>query len=161
MSRFEYKVVPAPKKGRKVKGVRSPEGMFSHVLQELMNELAEKNWEYQRAEMLPSVERSGLASTTTEWRHVLVFRRVVQAEIEEFAPELLPPPAVVAMEEVKSAPQDAEIKTETEASPTPENSAEKSQDPQDNGVEATQDVEALSTSLETLAAARKAEKTTS
>ncbi len=161
MSRFEYKVVPAPKKGRKVKGVRSPEGMFSHVLQDLMNELAEKNWEYLRAEMLPSVERSGLASTTTEWRHVLVFRREVQAEMEEFAPELLPPPADVVIDEIRIASQASEIKLKSQQETAPEISEEKDHEPPDNGVEATEDVAGLSTSLETLAAARNIDKTTS
>lgn len=160
MSRFEYKVVPAPKKGRKVKGVRSPEGMFSHVLQELMNELAEKNWEYQRAEMLPSIERSGLASTTTEWRHVLVFRRVVTDTVADFAPELLPPPAEAAPENVADPAEPVEKEQEKETSVETPAAPEKVQPGPDNGVEETQDVKGLSTSLETLAASRNAEKTT-
>lgn len=72
---FEYKVVPAPQKGLKAKGVRSGEERFSLALETLMNDLAADGWEYQRAETLPSVERSGLTGSSTEWRNVLVFRR--------------------------------------------------------------------------------------
>lgn len=72
---FEYKVVPAPTKGQKAKGVRKPEERFSYALQELMNDLSREGWEYQRAETLPSIERAGLTGSTTEWRNVLVFRR--------------------------------------------------------------------------------------
>lgn len=37
MIRYEYKVVPAPSKGIKGKGVRGAESRFSFALQELMN----------------------------------------------------------------------------------------------------------------------------
>ena len=92
MPRYEYKVVPAPTKGKKAKGVKGAEARFSHAIQELMNGLAGYGWEYQRAETLPSIERSGLTSTTTEWRNVLVFRRLRENDAEAFAPELLPAP---------------------------------------------------------------------
>lgn len=83
MSTYEYKVVPAPQKGQKGKGVKGGEGRFALALETLMNELAAEGWEYQRAETLPSQERSGIAGTTTEWRNVLVFRR--REAIPEFS----------------------------------------------------------------------------
>ena len=92
MPRFEYKVVPAPAKGLKGKGIKGAEARFSHALQELMNGMAADGWEYQRAETLPSLERVGLTGSTTEWRNVLVFRRMRENEAELFAPELLPAP---------------------------------------------------------------------
>ena len=39
MAGFEYKVVPAPGKGVKAKGVKTPEDRFAYGLQELMNTL--------------------------------------------------------------------------------------------------------------------------
>ena len=94
MPRYEYKVVPAPTKGLKAKNVKGAEARFSHALQELMNGLSGYGWEYQRAETLPSIERAGLTGSTTEWRNVLVFRRLREAEPEDGAvtTELLPPP---------------------------------------------------------------------
>jgi hypothetical protein len=93
MPRYEYKVVPAPTKGIKGKGVRGSEARFSHAIQELMNGMAGYGWEYQRAETLPSVERSGLTGSTTEWRNVLVFRRLRDGDVALFQPELLPAPS--------------------------------------------------------------------
>ena len=77
--RYEYKILPAPSKGQKAKGLKAPEARFAKTLEECLNEQAAEGWEYQRAETLPSQERSGLTSTTTEWRNVLVFRRLATA----------------------------------------------------------------------------------
>jgi len=96
MPRYEYKVVPAPTKGLKAKGVKGAEGRFAHAVQELMNGLSGYGWEYLRAETLPCVERSGLTGSTTEWRNMLVFRRLREGETDAFAPELLTAPAMVA-----------------------------------------------------------------
>ena len=80
MQRFEYKVIPAPKRGKKVKGVKSSEDRFAHTLMELMNDLAQDGWAYQRTDTLPVETRSGLASRTLIDQTVLVFRRAVQEE---------------------------------------------------------------------------------
>ncbi|MGC1506670.1 MAG: DUF4177 domain-containing protein [Sulfitobacter sp.] len=169
MPRFEYKVVPAPQKGLKAKGVKGAEARFSHALQEVMNGLAESGWEYQRAETLPSIERSGLTSTTTEWRNVLVFRRQREDDVEAFAPELLPPPetALAAPEPAAVEPNRADAEQKEDAAQNAiktQNDEAKSDDdgvetPFDNGVEDTTDVAGIGSTLETLAAARKSTKT--
>lgn len=79
MTRYEYKVVPAPSRGTKAKGVRSPEGRFAVSIETVLNEMGAQGWEYLRAELLPSEERSGLTGSTTNWRNVLVFRRPLDA----------------------------------------------------------------------------------
>ncbi|WP_037309432.1 DUF4177 domain-containing protein [Ruegeria halocynthiae] len=79
MQRYEYKVVPAPQKGTKAKGVKTAEGRFAATVEQLLNQMGADGWEYQRAELLPSEERAGLTSSTTNWRNVLVFRRSVDA----------------------------------------------------------------------------------
>ena len=98
MKVYEYKVVPAPTKGTKAKGVKGPEARFSLSIETLLNEVAAEGWEYQRAETLPSIERAGLTSTTTEWRNVLIFRRPLEDEQSAAAetPDLLPAPEAVA-----------------------------------------------------------------
>ncbi|MEO0381365.1 MAG: DUF4177 domain-containing protein [Pseudomonadota bacterium] len=98
MSHWEYKVVPAPTKGVKDRGVKGPEGRFANALETLMNDLGADGWEYQRAETLPSVERAGLTGSTTEWRNVLVFRRTVASVTDDFEPELLPAPEIIVPE---------------------------------------------------------------
>jgi hypothetical protein len=98
MAGYEYKVVPAPNKGLKAKGLKTAEERFAFALQELMNEMGAEGWEYQRADTLPSIERAGLTGSSTNWRHVLVFRRDLTAEFvrheaedrAEDAPEIEP-----------------------------------------------------------------------
>lgn len=80
MTGYEYKVIPAPAKGRKARGVKGPEARFAHALELQMNELAAEGWEYLRADILPSEERQGLTSTQTVYRSVLVFRREALGE---------------------------------------------------------------------------------
>jgi len=99
MQAYEYKVVPAPSKGTKAKGVRSPEGRFSNSIEILLNELALEGWEYQRAELLPSDERTGLTGSTTNWRNVLIFRRAVVAEVTD-VPVVAPAPVAEPAPEV-------------------------------------------------------------
>ncbi|MEM9968903.1 MAG: DUF4177 domain-containing protein [Pseudomonadota bacterium] len=95
MPRYEYKVIPAPTRGRKGKGIKGAEARFAHALEGVINTLAEDGWEYQRTDTLPSTERIGLASTSTHWRNMLIFKRIHPDETESFMPERLPPPQEV------------------------------------------------------------------
>lgn len=72
---YEYRVLPAPLRGRKAPGVKTPEGRFALGLEDILNEMARDGWRYLRSDILPSEERQGLASTTTVYRSVLVFER--------------------------------------------------------------------------------------
>jgi hypothetical protein len=170
MPNYQYRVVPAPQKGLKAKGVRSPEARFSNALEDLMNRMGDEGWEYQRAETLPSLERSGLTKTTTEWRNVLVFRKLREDDISNFAPELLPAPAPEALkveeqplaeELIEDTVDEIEQPEEIEAEQDDEHPA--GQDGatkmlQDNGVEETSEVAGMTNSLERLAAARSGDK---
>lgn len=116
---FEYKVVPAPTRGRKVRGLRNHADRFAAALSEAINVLATEGWEYLRTDTLPSEERSGLTGKTTVFHNMLVFRRVVEqasdAAADEPAPTSPPkdpvaptPPAVDAsphMPETAAKPQ--------------------------------------------------------
>ena len=83
---YEYRVIPAPTKGTKAKGVKTAEDRFALTLQEAMNSMAADGWEFQRAETLPSEERSGLTGRKTVYHNMLVFRRKSAAVVEAFAP---------------------------------------------------------------------------
>jgi len=93
MTRYTYKVIPAPAKGRKAPGVKGAEARFAHGLEQAINTLAAQGWEYLRADILPSEERQGLTSSTTIYRSVLVFRQEVEGDAV-----LAPAPLVVADE---------------------------------------------------------------
>ncbi|AXQ94507.1 DUF4177 domain-containing protein [Cereibacter azotoformans] len=91
MPRFEYKVVPAPRKGEKVKGARTPTDRFAHALTQMMNELGRDGWDYLRAETLPCEERVGFTGKTTTYQNLLIFRRVVEeAQTTDRLPADLP-----------------------------------------------------------------------
>ena len=86
IQKYEYKVIPAPAKGRKGPGVKGPQSRFAHGLETVINELAVEGWEYLRADILPSEERQGLASSQTVYRSMLVFRRSLDLENVETPP---------------------------------------------------------------------------
>ncbi len=77
MQRFEYKVIPAPKRGEKAKGAKSTEDRFAFALTQLMNGLGQEGWDYVRADTLPCDERVGLTGTKTTFQNMLVFRRAL------------------------------------------------------------------------------------
>jgi hypothetical protein len=100
MQRFEYKVIPAPKRGEKARGIKTTEERFAYALTLLMNELGADGWDYVRADALPCEERVGLTGTKTTFQNVLVFRRVIGASEAEATPSarllLQAPPAAPA-----------------------------------------------------------------
>lgn len=114
MQVYEYKVVPAPRKGEKVKGLKTPEARFAHTVETAINTLAAEGWQYLRADFLPSDERSGLTGSTTQWRNLLVFRRPVPAA--DFAAR---PLAAPADETESSEPPPLAYDTETPEPPKP------------------------------------------
>ena len=103
MSQFEYKVMPAPKRGVKAKGLKTTEDRFAHALQTTMNEQAAGGWEYQRTDTLPSEERSGLTGRVTTYQNMLVFRREIVATKVETTPARVE--ATIAAPPVVEAPK--------------------------------------------------------
>jgi hypothetical protein len=83
MQRFEYNVVPAPKRGEKARGVKTTEDRFALALTNLMNTLGAEGWEYVRSDALPCEERTGFTGTKTTFQNMLVFRRTLRGLAEE------------------------------------------------------------------------------
>ncbi len=117
--RYEYKVVPAPAKGQKAKGVKSAEGRFALAIEQLLNDLGADGWEYQRADLLPSEERAGLTGSTTNWRNVLIFRRALEVgHASEIVPVAAPPIAApVAAEPETPEVRAPEVQAPEETTP--------------------------------------------
>ncbi|UOA27695.1 DUF4177 domain-containing protein [Pseudosulfitobacter sp. DSM 107133] len=179
MKQYEYKVVPAPAKGLKAQGLKSPEARYAHAIETLMNELAGDGWDYQRADTLPSTERAGLTGSTTEWRHLLIFRRALPTAQATAAPAPVaaeqqaapaPVPAPVPVQTAAPAPvQEAALRPEpavVAAKSDPEDDdaapADEQKSPRlgathmlsDNGVEETSEVSGMTSSLQNLASNR-------
>jgi hypothetical protein len=88
MQRYEYKVVPSPRKGEKSRSARTTPDRFALALTTLMNKLGQDGWEYLRADALPCDERAGLTGTKTTYQNMLVFRR--QLDAVDASPLILP-----------------------------------------------------------------------
>ena len=102
---YEYKVVPAPHRGVRAKGVKGNEARFALSLGNAMNAQAAEGWEYVRAETLPCEERSGLTGKTTTFMNMLVFRRPVEVAAAVETPVAAPAPVVLPEPEVQDAPE--------------------------------------------------------
>jgi hypothetical protein len=104
MQRYEYRAIPAPRKGEKSKEARSTPERFAHALTQVMNRMGADGWEYLRADTLPCEERVGLTRRQTTVQHMLIFRRPV-------APAAVLPAAPAAEEwplaRVRGAPASA------------------------------------------------------
>ncbi len=122
MERFEYKVIPAPRDGIRVKGVKGPAAKFAAALEASMNSLAADGWEYVRAETLPADERHGLTRRKTETtQNVLIFRRLQTEDARTEEPVIAP---IIATRD-----EDAEsIFDETEEDDFPEEETESEED---------------------------------
>jgi hypothetical protein len=98
MMQYEYRVVPAPVRGVKAKGARTPDDRFAHALAEVMNDLGAQGWDYVRCDTLPCEERTGLTGRTTVYRNMLVFRRPVAPSVAVAKADQTPaaPPSLAA-----------------------------------------------------------------
>lgn len=96
MAQFEYKVVPAPVRGEKVRGAKTTQDRYAHTLMTVMNELGRDGWEYLRADTLPCEERVGFTGRQTTFQHMLVFRRVIAQAAVDAPLAALPAPMLVA-----------------------------------------------------------------
>ncbi|MBU2992959.1 DUF4177 domain-containing protein [Octadecabacter sp. 1_MG-2023] len=127
MTGFEYKVVPAPMRGLKAKGVKGTPARFANALQSVMNELGAEGWEYQRTDTLPVEERQGLTGKSTSFQNMLVFRRAIEIEDTHAAPVAALIEDQTQVEETVETPLPAQDHVEDEpavvAQPAPETSA--------------------------------------
>ena len=89
---YEYRVVPAPNRGEKARGVKTTSDRFALALTGVMNTLGREGWEYLRADTLPCEERVGLTGSKSTFQHLLVFRRAVAppASVEIMAELVIP-----------------------------------------------------------------------
>ncbi|MCA0205636.1 MAG: DUF4177 domain-containing protein [Proteobacteria bacterium] len=75
----EYKVVPAPQRAAKTKGLKTTADRFAHTLAERINAEAAGGWHFVRTETLPCEERSRLGSVRVSQQVVMIFARELGA----------------------------------------------------------------------------------
>ncbi|MBZ8119017.1 DUF4177 domain-containing protein [Roseovarius sp. LXJ103] len=122
MPAFEYKICPAPLKGKKAPGVKTPEARFAHTIEAFVNSRAAEGWEYIRSDILPSEERQGLTSSQTVYRTLMVFRRPVEAALSTADVVMAEAPSMVetAPEGSTSEPRPEAQTQDTEKPDAPE-----------------------------------------
>jgi hypothetical protein len=81
MQRYEFKVIPAPRRAEKVRGVKTTEDRFALALTVVMNDLGREGWDYVRADTLPVDERVGFTGSKTTYQNMLVFRRLLAEDV--------------------------------------------------------------------------------
>ena len=94
MQRYEFKVIPAPRRGEKLRGLKTTEDRFALALTNVMNEQGRDGWDYVRADTLPVDERVGFTGTKTSFHNMLVFRRMLGADAAQ--PAATPPRLITA-----------------------------------------------------------------
>lgn len=98
---YEYKVVPAPQRAVKAKGLKTTAERFAHALAERINAEAAGGWQFVRTETLACEERSRFGATRMSQQTVMIFTREVGAARPDTAaalaavqaPVLTPAPA--------------------------------------------------------------------
>lgn len=98
MTGYNYKTIAAPRRLKKVKGVKGQDALLAHSVEELIAVEAAQGWEYLRADTFPVEAKGGmfLKPVVTE-RAVLVFRKPIAVQMAQ----------PVAAQPVQPAPQPA------------------------------------------------------
>ena len=133
---FEYTVIPAPSRGEKAKDAKTATDRYALAVAKELNRMAKDGWEYIRADVLPSEERSGLTGRTTVYHNLLVFRREMTiapvAQIEKkpqpeypaaASPAQDPQPTPVLPDAAAPRPSDHKAPKSPHAHPQPETPA--------------------------------------
>ncbi|NSX55141.1 DUF4177 domain-containing protein [Parasulfitobacter algicola] len=115
MPTYQYKVIPAPKKGERAKGVKGTEARFANALEVLMNTYGADGWEYLRTDTLPSEERSGIRGKSTVYQNVLVFRRQTGDGVSRLQPEVMAKPTPVVVRAKTTVQDDTQSNTSVAA----------------------------------------------
>ncbi len=88
---FEYTAIPAPLRGEKAKDAKTPGERYALALTGELNRMAADGWEYIRADVLPSEERTGLTGRSTVYHNLLIFRRATSQTGQDSASSVSAP----------------------------------------------------------------------
>ena len=117
----EYKVIPAPRRGKRGRNTKGPVGRFAYAVESTLNEMAADGWEFVRAETLGAEEREGMMRRKIETFYgVLVFRRDVLADVDTAPKASIQPakaPSPLKLETKSAVPAEDAEKASTELAP--------------------------------------------
>ena len=78
VTKYEFKVVPAPDQARKLSREEKGEDAVCVTLMETMNALGLEGWDFVRTEKLTMRQPSGIMGSKTIEREMLIFRREIR-----------------------------------------------------------------------------------
>lgn len=129
MSQFEYKTIAAPRRVKRIKGVKGREAQLAQAIEDIIREQARTGWEYHRADTFQTEESGGFFSKAmTVDRTIMVFRRATGAgapvrheRVEAVAaqPHYAPAPEPAPVAAPQSAPPVAAPAATSAESPAP------------------------------------------
>lgn len=91
MSQHDYKTVAAPRRAKKVKGVKGRDAQFALAVEDIIRAEAANGWEYVRTDLFEAEEAGGLFSKSRAVSYsVMIFRRRNAAQ--DMAPTVVPQP---------------------------------------------------------------------
>lgn len=92
MTGYTYKTVAAPRRLKKVKGVKGQDALLAHSVEDLIAVEAAQGWEYLRADTFPVEEKgSWFSKLAVTERAVLVFRKPIAVQPAQPAPQQAAP----------------------------------------------------------------------
>ena len=103
---YEYKCVAAPEKARRRRGAKTRTARVAGAMEDILKAEAVDGWEYQRTDLIPVEEKSGIFSRAHEvHRAVMVFRRAKAASVARpaFAADAVQPQSAPAVHVVPAA----------------------------------------------------------
>lgn len=118
MQRYEFKVIPAPRRGEKQRGLKTTEERFAMALTMVMNDLGRDGWDYVRSDTLPVDERAGFTGTKTSFHNMLVFRRLLETEAETGAEAPVQTPRLITGQTSVAVPRLGPAETPAGAAPS-------------------------------------------
>ena len=103
MTTYQYKTVAAPRKLKRVKGVKGADALAAHHVEEAIAVEAADGWEYVRTDRFPIEEKNGMFSRPqVSERAVMIFRKEIVQQVAMAAQPVQP-----ASQPVQPAPQPA------------------------------------------------------
>ena len=89
MDKWEYKVVPTPRRPKRAKGVKGNSDRFAFALTEAINDVAAEGWEFVKTETLPMEAKPSLFKARVEvFQSLMVFRRALDEPVPDFQDEV-------------------------------------------------------------------------
>lgn len=95
MGRYEYNVIPTPRRAKRAKGFKSEPARFANVITEVINEQAASGWEYIKSETFPMEAKTSMFKSRIEtFQTLMFFRREIETESEVLSMTPAPEPQV-------------------------------------------------------------------